>query len=385
MKKTENKKFLLILVGIFLLYVAIHYWPAISLFLGELLSAASPLFIGAIIAYFINLPMKFYEKHLFSKTKKPFLQKLRRPTCLLLAVISFAVVISLVLGLVVPQLISCIQLIITKTPTAIEDTIAFLQKSDLISDKVLSPLAAIDWDSRVDQLMDLISGGFTDMMSIVINTVTGVISGLITAFFSLIFSLYLLSGKDKLRQQCHRLATAFLPEKAVGTLSYLLKTVDSSFHRYLVGQCTEAVILGVLCAIGMLILRLPYAALIGALVAFTAMIPVAGAYIGAAVGAFMILTVSPLKALIFLVFILVLQQLEGNLIYPKVVGSSMGLPGIWVLAAVTVGGGLAGVLGMLFGVPLAAALYRIVQDALHAKEAALATEQPSPEESPTEK
>ena len=141
-----------------------------------------------------------------------------------------------------------------------------------------------------------------------------------------------------------------------------LPSWDDCFHRYIVGQCTEAVILGVLCTVGMLIFRFPYAPMIGALIGFTALIPVAGAYIGAAVGAIMILTVSPLKALLFLVFIVVLQQLEGNLIYPKVVGKSIGLPAIWVLAAITVGGSLMGIAGMLISVPITAALYRLLKE-----------------------
>ena len=145
-------------------------------------------------------------------------------------------------------------------------------------------------------------------------------------------------------------------------MCYVLEVVNDCFHRYIVGQCIEAVIIGSLCALGMAILRLPYATMVGALVAFTALIPVAGAYIGAAVGAFMILTVDPVKAVVFLIFLVILQQFEGNVIYPKVVGSSMGLPGIWVLAAVTVGGGMMGIAGMLLGVPLAAAAYRILRD-----------------------
>ena len=143
---------------------------------------------------------------------------------------------------------------------------------------------------------------------------------------------------------------------------YILTVLNDCFHKYIVGQCTEAVILGVLCTLGMLLLRLPYATMTGTVVAFTALIPVAGAYIGAAVGAFMILTVSPMKAVIFLIFLVVLQQLEENLIYPRVVGSSMGLPAIWVLAAVTIGGGVMGIAGMLLGVPLAAAIYRLLRE-----------------------
>jgi predicted PurR-regulated permease PerM len=159
----------------------------------------------------------------------------------------------------------------------------------------------------------------------------------------------------------------------------VLGILNDSFHKYIVGQCVEAVILGTLCVLGMLIFRFPYATMIGTLVGFTALIPVAGAYIGAGVGTFMILTVSPMKAVLFLIFIAVLQQVEGNLIYPKVVGSSIGLPGMWVLAAVTVGGSLFGVFGMLVGVPMAAALYRILKNDMHQREAGKLPERPETE------
>ena len=148
-------------------------------------------------------------------------------------------------------------------------------------------------------------------------------------------------------------------------IRYVVGIFDNSFHKFIVGQCIEAVVLGVLCIIGMTILRLQYAMMIGTLIGFTALIPVAGAYIGAGVGAFMILTVSPVQALIFLVFVVILQQLEGNLIYPKVVGSSIGLPGVWVLAAVTVGGGIMGITGMLLGVPTVAAVYQLIRNDLN--------------------
>ena len=178
----------------------------------------------------------------------------------------------------------------------------------------------------------------------------------------MIFSIYLLLGKDRLKGQLMRLIKHYLSEKWYNRLFYLIKVLDDSFHRYIIGQCTEAVVLGVLCTAGMFLLRLPYAPMIGALVGFTALIPVAEAYIGAFVGALMLLTVSSVKSLVFLIYILILQQIEGNLIYPKVVGSSIGLPGIWVLAAVTIGGGIMGVTGMLFGVPVAAAVYKIIKD-----------------------
>ena len=178
----------------------------------------------------------------------------------------------------------------------------------------------------------------------------------------LIFSFYLVLGRDRLARQSTRVLRRYVPQPIYDRIMYVLGVLNNAFHRYITGQCTEAVILGVLCTIGMMILRLPYATMIGALVGFTALIPIAGAYIGTIVGAFMILTVSPMKMLIFLIFLAVLQQVEGNLIYPKVVGSSIGLPGIWVLAAVTIGGGMMGVAGMLLGVPLASALYTLLRN-----------------------
>ena len=203
-------------------------------------------------------------------------------------------------------------------------------------------------------------------MGAVISTVSSVFSALVTGLLALIFSMYILLEQEDLKRQFGKLLSRYLHPKWMGRFFYVLHTVDDCFHRYIVGQCLEAVIIGVLCALGMGLLRLPYATMVGALVGFTALIPVAGAYIGAGVGAFMIFTVAPIKAVIFLVFLVILQQLEGNLIYPKVVGSSLGLPGIWVLAAVTVGGGIMGIGGMLLGVPLAAAAYRILRDEVNA-------------------
>ena len=187
------------------------------------------------------------------------------------------------------------------------------------------------------------------------------VSTAFTAVVSIIFSIYLLLGKEKLGRQISLVMKTYLKPAWYSHLVYFLETLHSCFRRFVVGQCTEAVILGLLCMGGMMLLRFPYASMVGALIGFTALIPVAGAYIGAGVGAFMIFTVSPFQSLLFLIFIAILQQLEGNLIYPKVVGSSIGLPGIWVLAAVTIGGGVLGIGGMLLAVPLAAALYQMLR------------------------
>ena len=198
-------------------------------------------------------------------------------------------------------------------------------------------------------------------MGSVISLFSSLVSTLFTLVISFIFSIYLLLGKERLKRQGELLLRTYLSPRLHDGVMYFLCTLHSCFRRFLVGQCTEAVILGLLCMGGMALFRFPYATMVGTLIGFTALIPVAGAYIGAAVGAFMIFTISPLKALLFLLFIAILQQVEGNLIYPKVVGSSIGLPGIWVLAAVTVGGGILGIFGMLLAVPLSAAFYQMLR------------------------
>ncbi|MBE6918762.1 MAG: AI-2E family transporter [Ruminococcaceae bacterium] len=356
------KSCLRIALSIFLLYLAIHYWPAAAGLLGTLLSAAAPLLIGAALAYVVNLLMSAYEKRFFPRSTNTKVIKLRRPVCMLLAYISLLAIITVIVWLILPELVDCVELLISQLPGAIETVIAWLDTVPFLSEELLSTLHSIDWQSKIGDIAGIVTSGVGNVMGVVISTVSSVFSAIVTGFLAFIFSLYLLLGRDKLQSQCKRLMAHYLPEKLNSRILYVLAVLNNAFRRYITGQCIEAVILGALCAAGMLILRLPYATMIGALIAFTALIPVAGAYIGAAVGAFMIAMVSPMQALIFLIFLVVLQQLEGNLIYPKVVGSSLGLPGIWVLAAVTVGGGVMGVLGMLLGVPLAAAAYTLLRN-----------------------
>ena len=360
--KLTWKDCLKIVVSVFVLYLAVHYWQSAADLVSTLLGAALPLIIGGVVAYLVNILMSAYERRWKDSKKRPVLNQLRRPVCMVLAFLTLVAIVALVFRLIVPQLGDCIRLILAELPEFMENVIDLADKWDLFSPQVLSSLESVDWNAQISKLLGFVTSGLGDVVGVVVSAVSSVFSFLVTALLSLIFAIYLLSGKETLSAQADRLAKRYLGSRAYGRLIYILHILDDCFHRYIVGQCTEAVILGVLCAVGMAVLGLPYALMIGALVAFTALIPVAGAYIGAGVGAFMILTVDPIKAVVFLVFILVLQQLEGNLIYPKVVGSSMGLPGIWVLAAVTLGGGLAGVVGMLLGVPLAAAAYRIVRD-----------------------
>ena len=380
--RTVRKKYLTICIYVFLLYLCIRYWdPAIS-FILNCLSAAIPLVIGGALAYVVNILMTTYERFYFPKSTKPGVIKSRRPLCLTAAFLTLIVILALVIGLVVPQLVSCVALLVQETPGAIRNTLSWMEERHLLTDNLMEQLKDIDWTSLLSNFGGWLTSGIGSMFDIVVTTVSTVVSSIITVILAIIFSIYLLASKEKLAKQGDRVMRRYLKPQLIYKIEYVLRVLNFCFRRYIVGQCTEAVILGVLCLIGMLILQLPYAAMVSALVAVSALIPFAGAYIGAITGAFMILTVSPVEALIFLIFIIVLQQLEGNLIYPRVVGSSLALPPLWVLAAITVGGGVAGIVGMLLGVPITATIYRLVRADLNKEKKTEETseENPSPKE-----
>ncbi len=360
--KIDWKTCIKICVCIFALYLGITYWGTVAGFVGIIIGAASPLLIGGIVAYILNILMSLYEKYLFANVKNPKFLKLKRPVCIVLAFITLIAVVAIVIGLILPQFVDCIMILVNQIPDAMDWIVKQLAKLEYMPKEIIDMIASVNWRSKIGQIIETVTSGIGDVMGVVIATVSGVVGGIVTAFISTIFAIYLLIDKEKLANQAQRIAKKYLKQGIYEKLIYVISILNDCFKKYIVGQCTEAVILGGLCTVGMWILGLPYAPMIGALVAFTALIPIAGAYIGAGVGAFMIVMVSPIQALIFIVFLVVLQQLEGNLIYPKVVGSSMGLPALWVLAAVTIGGGVMGIPGMLIGVPIAAAIYRILKN-----------------------
>ena len=360
--KIDAKTIAKIGVGVFLTYLCIYYWPSVSGILLTVFEAIVPLLIGCIIAYIVNLIMSFYERHYFPSTSKKWVIKSRRIVCLLSAIITLLAAVTLIIIIVLPQFTSCISLLLAKLPTALSDMVAHINKLDVLPDDIMTTLLSIDWNSIISQVMSALTSGVSNIVGIVVGVVTSVVGGFITAFLSIIFSVYLLLSKETLGRQAKKVLAKTLKPSIYNKFEYILALVNKTFRGYIVGQCTEAVILGVLCALGMWILRMPYAAMIGALIAFTSLVPIAGAYIGGVIGAFMVFTVSPIQALVFIVYLIVLQQIEGNLIYPKVVGTSVGLPAIWVLVAITVGGGMMGVLGMLLGVPVAAVVYKLLKD-----------------------
>ncbi|WP_321003970.1 AI-2E family transporter [Eisenbergiella porci] len=343
-----------------LLILGIKYFDQIAGVALKLWNVAFPLILGVAVAYVINIIMVRVERIYFPKTKNRFVAASRRGVSIVVSLLLVAGIFSLVARLVLPELGKAFAVIGRNVPIFLEEAAAWLEKNN--AGNTADMLKNVDWNSVMDKVADVVKSGFTSFVNSTLTAVGAVVGSVVNFFIGLIFGIYILSGKEKLHSQVSRIMHAYMKERTVARIRYIYRTANETFSSFIIGQCTEAVILGTLCTIGMLLFRFPYAPMIGAFIGATALIPIVGAYLGAAVGAFMILTVDPLKALLFIIFIVVLQQLEGNLIYPRVVGSSIGLPGIWVLAAVTVGGGLGGIGGMLLGVPVAATAYKLIRN-----------------------
>ena len=343
-----------------LLILGIKYFDQIAGVALKLWNVAFPLILGVAVAYVINIIMVRVERIYFPKTKNRFVTASRRGVSIVVSLLLVAGIFSLVARLVLPELGKAFAVIGRNVPIFLEEAAAWLEKNN--AGNTADMLKNVDWNNVMDKVADVVKSGFTSFVNSTLTAVGAVVGSVVNFFIGLIFGIYILSGKEKLHSQVSRIMHAYMKERTVARIRYIYRTANETFSSFIIGQCTEAVILGTLCTIGMLLFRFPYAPMIGAFIGATALIPIVGAYLGAAVGAFMILTVDPLKALLFIIFIVVLQQLEGNLIYPRVVGSSIGLPGIWVLAAVTVGGGLGGIGGMLLGVPVAATAYKLIRN-----------------------
>ncbi|MBQ9914475.1 MAG: AI-2E family transporter [Clostridia bacterium] len=362
--KIEWKTCLRVGISAFLLFLCIHYWTSTASVIKTFIGAVLPLIIGAVIAYPLSILMNFYGRHIFKNAKNKNLLRCKNGICLALTLLTLVAIITFVIAMVVPQLVNCVKLLIDKVPGAIKIVTDYVSQFEFIPDDIFEMIYAIDWKSKIGEIISTVTTGLGSAANVVISTVSSVVSGVTSAVLSVIFAVYLLLSKEKLTGQVNRVARHYVKKSLYDKARYILSVADDAFKKFIVGQCTEALILGGLCTVGMLILRLPYAVMMGAVTAFTALIPVVGALIGGAIGAVLIFVESPVKALIFIIFIVVLQQLEGDLIYPKVVGTSIGLPGVWVFTAVTIGAGVFGILGMLISVPIAATAYRLLRNEL---------------------
>jgi len=372
--KLSRKTLLEIAVTGLLLFLAIHYWDSAIGLVGLVLAAASPLVFGGILAFIVNILMSFFERNIKRLFRLKKQHKWLRPVSMVLAFITVIVVLVLIVRMIVPELTQCIEVLISAVPNALRATARWAEETFNVSGLVNQVMT--EFQANQEKMQETLSKGLnvvlygaSSVMSVAVSAASTVVSSVITVFLGIVFAVHLLTGKERLGSQMKKLMGHFLPEKVNARCGHVLHVLNDCFHSYIVCQVTEACILGSLCAIGMLILQLDYALMIGCLIGVTALIPIAGAYIGGGVGAIMLFSVDPTKALIFLIFLVVLQQIEGNVIYPRVAGSSLGLPGIWVLAAITIGGGLLGITGMLIGVPLTTAVYRLLKEHISKAEA----------------
>lgn len=332
-----------------------------------LLGMLSPFLIGAAMAFVLNLPTGFIERKIFGKWKEQKYTGIKRGLSIVLALVFVVALLVFAVLMVAPQLTATLKELGTVIPNYFRGVIAKLEvlasqypewKDALVALQELS----IDWNSVITYVTGFLKDGLGNVLSSTVGFAGSLAGAVFDGIIAFVFAIYILSGKEKLGMQAKKLLHAYLPEKVYEKTMKVLTLCNHNFAKFISGQCLEAVILGLMFVVCMTIFGMPYAVLVGVLIAFTALIPIVGAFIGCAVGAFLILMVSPVKALVFIIMFLVLQQLEGNLIYPKVVGNSVGLPAIWVLVAVSLGGSMFGVVGMLIFIPLMSTLYALLKE-----------------------
>ena len=377
LSKATMKKLALLIAFAAVCFTAFQWIDGAATALRFLYGILSPFVLGAALAFVLNVPMRFIERVCFpaSTGKKPALSpKLKRGASLLLTFL-FVIAVLLVLVLVVaPELAATIAGLSVTIQDAVTRFLAWAQvqfASDPQITQYLQSLSidwqSIDWEGILSTVVNFLKNGAGNVLSSTISAAKSLVSAVGTFFIAFVFSCYLLLQKEKLGLQCRKALYALLPRSHADQTIRVCSLSHRIFSSFITGQCTEAVILGLMFFLAMTILRMPYALLVGCLIAVTALIPIVGAFIGCGVGVFLLLMVNPVQALIFLIMFLILQQVEGNLIYPHVVGNSVGLPSIWVLAAVTVGGNLMGVAGMLIFIPLVSVLYTLFREFVYAK------------------
>ena len=377
LSKKTVKRILLIITFTVLLIWAIYNHKLLLKYIGELYSLISPFVIGLCIAYVVNVIMRPIERlwmKLLSKCKGKWVEKMKRPICLLLSILLVIGIILAVVFIIMPELSDSVYSLVSMVPSYVSEVESWWEALALRLDKYGVELPQFSFDT--DKFIQILKDGGTAVLNTTLSATTSIVTAVINIVLALAFSIYVLAQKETLKRQSKKVLAKLMKPEKMQKLLDMLDLINRTFTNFITGQLTEAVIIGALCFIGMSIFRMPYAPAISVLVGFTALIPVFGAFIGTAIGAFLILLVKPIQAVWFVVFIIVLQQFEGNLIYPKVVGKSVGLPGIWVLVAVTIGGNAMGVVGMLISVPLCSVLYVVARNAVNGKP--LAGEKPEP-------
>ena len=366
LSKMSIKKIRELIVFTALLVVALWKFDVVLGVLKTIWDIIFPFVLGGAIAFLTNVPMSFLEKKIFENVKKKnkIVRKLKRPISLILTIVLVVGVIALVMFGVIPQLTRTMGTLVTSINDFIPQMQSWIGEFFHNNQEIMNLVDQIEFDpdQAIKWGISLLGNGAGNMMNTTMSAVGSIVSGVATFFIAFSFACYILFQKEKLHIQIRKVFFAFLPRQKADTFLKVCSLTYRTFANFLAGQCLEAVILGSMFVVTLSILRMPYALLIGILIAFTALIPIFGAFIGCAVGSFLIFMVNPQQAILFVIVFLVLQQIEGNLIYPHVVGESVGLPSIWVLAAVSIGGNLMGIVGMLVFIPLLSVLYTIFRE-----------------------
>lgn len=355
-----KKTLKLVIIAIIAYWILNHYQIVLSL-LSKLLSVLMPFIIGCMIAFVLNVLMIRIEKQLSKVIVNPKLKILKRVLSILGSIALVVGVVAIIIILIIPELVSAIKVIALSLPEVIDNLQNWTDSHNIYLPQLENLINQIDVENLGNELSKFAKTEFSGMLDSTIDILAVIVNGIVNFVLGLVFAIYILMSKETLKDQTKRLINAYLPSKVADNIFEVARLSRTTFSNFIIGQTVEAFILGALCTIGMIILGLPYAPMVGSLVGITAFIPIIGAFIGGAIGAFMIFTVDYMQAFIFIIFLVILQQLEGDLIYPRVVGSTIGLPSIWVLFAVTVGGSLWGITGVLFGVPIVSVIYSLVK------------------------
>lgn len=386
--RSNIKKILGIVAFGVLLYVGAQNVKTVTSFLAGIAGLLTPFILGFSMAFIMNVLLKLIEEKLFAtlnRKKLPLWERYRRPVCLILSILLLLGLVFVLIFMIVPEITRTIELIVAQLPGQMDQFFTWAQEklASLQIPEEAIPHIQIDWSKVVDVVTNTLKNGGSAVFNTTIGITSSIVGGVMNFILGSVFSIYLLLQKEELTRQLKRALYAFLPEHRVKRILEVGSLTNRIFGKFVSGQCIEAVILGALCFVGMTIFSMPYAMLVSMMVGVTALIPMLGAFIGSGIGVFLILMVDPMTAVWFLVYIVILQQLEGNLIYPRVVGKSVGLPGLWVLVAVTIGGSLWGILGILVSVPVCSVLYTLLREAINIRLAKKHVCPPAQEEHPT--
>lgn len=361
------KKILGIIAFTMFLYFAMKNYTVVLTVLSLSFTLLRPFLVGGVIAYVLYLPIRAMERRIFAKWDHPKHWALRRTVCLIITLVLIAALLAAITLLVLPQLKQTVAIIVDSAPSVAQDVIGWANgltaRFPQVNEFISSAMGVkINWQSVVDTVIDFLKHGLRGVFSSTVSVVSGVFTVIVNAVIALVFSIYLLYNTEKLSMQCKKILFSYFRETVAQRVLYICRLTEKTFAGFVFGQCTEALVICLMFMLVLGILRMPYVLLISTLIGVTALIPIVGAFVGCVVGALLILVQNPMQAVWFVVAFLIVQQVEGNLIYPRVVGSHIELPPIWILVAVTVGGGLMGVVGMLLFIPLSSVLYTLLKE-----------------------